>query len=390
MIGKYLSTFDIDNVLGSTWRGGDGDSHRQLVKQLAMIHGCRHVILFQSARCALQAFLRTLGTSGKAILPAYNCIAVPEAVQRVGWRPVFADIAFGDINMTHDTLANNLPADARVVILTHQFGIPPAIEPIMDLCRRRGLFVVEDVAPAIGARYRGRPVGQFGDAAVVSFQLTKVVGAGRAGALLTNDEDIAAKVQSLQIASLNSGQELVDMVAAAAWWAVTRPSVYGTLRNAWGLLHHDELYEEVIPSTPSPASSFSSCSKYVAELASRQMASLDSNLSNRRILANVYLKGLYEVKGITIPEVPEGAEPAWMQFPIFVENKEACHRFLLKHGVDLSWTFRYSCGVSYNVKNTPNAERAARTLLGLPTYPGLTTKDASRICELLHSFSRRC
>jgi dTDP-4-amino-4,6-dideoxygalactose transaminase len=386
MIGKYLSTFGIGDALGSTWRRGDG--RRQLRECLAVTCGCRHVILFRSARRALHALLQTLGGSGKAVLPAYTCMAVPEAVQRAGWHPVFADIAPGDVNMTHDTLAESLPEDARAVILTHQFGLPPAIEPIVDLCRRRGLFVVEDAAAAIGARYRGQPVGVFGDAALISFHLTKVVGAGRVGALLTNDDNLAEKVNALQPATADSRGGLLDLATACAWWAATRPSAYGALRKARAWLHKDELYEVVQLNGQTHEDGFESCSDYVAGLAACQMATLDSNLSTRRALACIYEEELRGMEGVVVPGVPVGAEPAWMQFPIFVDRKAACYRFLLAHGVDLSWTFRYSCGASYKVRNTPNAERAARTVLGLPTYPGLPAQEARRICEVLRCFSR--
>ncbi len=329
-----------------------------------------------------------MGGNGKMVLPAYNCIAVPDAVRWAGWQPVFADIAPGQVNMTHDTLAESLPSDARAVMLTHQFGLPPAIEPIVDICRGRGLFVVEDAAPAMGARYRGRLVGQFGDAAVISFHLTKVAGVGRAGALLTNDDDIAGKVRALQAASAGTGGSLVDLAEASAWWVATRPSVYGALRMARGLVKQEALYEKVARNERPPSNDFRPCSNDVARLAIRQMSSLDSNLSARRALACLYADELRGVAGVAMPGVPEGAEPAWMQFPIFVKNKAACYRFLLKNGVDLSWTFRYSCAASYAVTKAPNAERAARTLLGLPTYPGLPTKAARRICELLRRFLR--
>lgn len=387
MIGKYRSTFGIGDVFAAA--RATASSQQRLRDHLTAICGCRHVILFQSARCALRALLGTLGGGGKAVVPAYNCIAVPEAVEGAGWQPVFADVASGDINMTPATLEERLPADARVVLLTHQFGLPSDIDPIVALCRRRGMLVVEDAAPAIGARYRGRPVGQFGDAAVISLHLTKVVGVGRLGALLTNDDTIARNVSALQVAATHFVGNLVDFTGACAWWAATRPSVYGALRSARSLLQKDELYETVVPNGTFPADLFTGCSNYVAGLACRQMDALDANLSTRRDLARIYADELRDVNGIAMLGVPDGAEPAWMQFPIFVENKEACYRFLLNQGVDLNWTFRYSCGVSYNVRHTPNADRAARTVLGLPTYPGLPEQEVRRICDLLRRYAEK-
>ena len=158
------------------------------------------------------------------------------------------------------------------------------------------------------------------------------------------------------------------------------------LRKARSLLRKDELYELAMPNEQPPTDIFQSCSGFVARLAGCQMDALKANVAARQALARVYASKLSGLSGVTMPSVPEGAEPAWIQFPIFVKNKAACYDFLLEHGVDLNWTFRYSCGVSYNCPNVPNAERAARTVLGLPTYPGLPEAGARRICDLLRRF----
>ena len=383
MVGKYLPTFSARDALASIWPAGGGEE--ELRKTLAALYGVQHVFLFRSARTALTALLSALGPKGVVVLPAYNCIAVPEAVAWAGWRTVLADIALGDVNMTHETLAQALPDEARAVILTHQFGLPPMIEPLVDLCRRRGLFIVEDAAPAVGARYRGQLTGRFGDAAVISFDLTKVLNAGHGGALLTNNDAVAGKVASRQAGARSSGSFL-DFAKASAWWMATRPCAYGALRKARSLLRKDELYEVAVPNEQPPTDIFQSCSGYVARLAGRQIAALEANVAARQALARIYAGELGGVSRVTMPSVPEGAEPAWIQFPIFVEKKAACYDYLLKHGVDLNWTFRYSCGASYNVPHVPNAERAARTVLGLPTYPGLLAAEARRICDLLRRF----
>lgn len=384
MIGKYLPTYSYADSLGCLWPGQDGVPKLQY--QLAALLKARHVFVFRSARNALYALLRALGDTGTVVVPAYNCIAVPEAVGWAGWQPVFADTLPGDVNMTRETLEACLPKDVHAVLLTHQFGIPPPIEPIFDLCQQRRLFVIEDAAAALGAKYRGRSVGSFGDATIISFHLTKVVNAGRCGALLINNDSLAQQVASQYQQHRSRVQGLVDFAIATAWSTAMQPLPYAVLRRLRGMIRTDPLYEVVVPNRRPPPDSFACSSGFAAHLASIQIDRLRANVAARQALASLYASELAGIPGIRLCTIPEGAEPAWIQFPIFVEQKEACYRFLLRSGVDLNWTFRYSCGESYCIQTAPNAAKAARTLLGLPTYPGLSPTAAQRICVLLRRF----
>jgi perosamine synthetase len=383
MIGKYLPALTLEDIIRELLPCAD--TLQQFRNRLSALCGYRFAFLFRSARNALCAFLRSLGVSGSVLVPAYNCIAVPEAVTWAGWKPVFADIGAGTVNMTAESLVRALSDDISVVLLTHQFGIPAEIDSILRICRERGLFVIEDAAAALGAKYKGRMVGCFGHATLLSFHMTKVVNAGRGGALLTNDEELARRIAAIQDDSFGLGASIADFAQVIGFWGATRPWIYAPLRHVRRWIKEDTSYEVVIP-RGEPAHVFSRCSSYVAGLAARQVGSLNSNVAARHELACIYADELAGLEKIRIPAVPVGAEPAWIQYPIFVERKKDCYEYLLNRGVDLNWTFRYSCGASYGVSTVPNAEQAARTILGLPTYPGLAPTEARRVCSLLRQF----
>ena len=337
----------------------------------------------------MQAIFRALGGTGSVVVPAYNCIAVPEAVEAAGWRPVFADVATGDINMNCESVAASVDSQTRAVVLTHQFGIPPDVSDVVGFCRQRGLFVVEDAAAALGARHQGRLAGTFGDAAVLSFHFTKILNAGRGGALLTNNGELAERVAGLCSHPGGLLDGLTDFLAALAWWAATKPGSYAVLRRMWASLRQAQLYEVVAPRPRPQANGFRPCSRFVAGLVASQLKRLDVNLGKRKRLAATYAEALTELPGVATCPVGPAADPCWMQYPVFVERKQECYQYMLRHGVDLSWTFRYSCGASYKASGKDNAERAARTSLGLPTYPGLRSRDARRIALLLRQFSQQ-
>lgn len=386
MIAKYKPTYSLGAaiLLAGDWR----NRQSALQDELASLFGVRHVILFQSGRHALYALLRALGREGEVVLPAYNCIAVPDAVTWAGWHPRLADIAPGNVNMSCNEIDAKCTGNTRAVIMTHQFGIPADVESIMAYCRQRRLFVIEDAAAAFGARCQGRLVGTFGDAAILSFHLTKVVNAGRCGVLLTQHDYVADAVKSA--AGNNDGltESIVDAAYAAAWAFAMQHGVYGLARSVRGFLTEDPMNEYVAP-TPMPRTLSGGCSGYVARLVHHQLQSLEGNLQARQNLARIYAQGLQDLSFVQTCRVAEWAAPAWIQYPVFVHDKAACYRYFLRHGVDLSWTFRYSCGASYGSKDTPNAERAARTILGLPTYPVLDPADAHRICALFREFGEQ-
>ncbi len=385
MIPKYQPTFSFADTIHLI---SPRNAQRRLEQDLAAAFGMRHVILFSSGRDALGALMKALGPEGEVILPAYTCIAVPDAVRWAGWRPLLADIAPGSVNMTRNEIVAACTSRTRAVIMTHQFGIPTDVEGVMELCRQRGFFVIEDAAAAFGALYNGRRVGSFGDATILSFHLTKIVNGGQCGALLTSRDDIAEAVRNqIQLeAGILTG--IVDRIRAMVWGFAMQKTVYGLARHIRDWLVEDPLYER-IESMSAPVACRAGCSAYVADLIRRQMPALAQNLRRRGDLAQIYALGLKDLNKVRLCSVPAEGIPAWMQYPILVDDKAACYRYFLKKSIDLSWTFRYCCLDTYPGGEAPNAMLAARNLLGLPTYPSLKDSDAYRICELFHDFFKR-
>jgi dTDP-4-amino-4,6-dideoxygalactose transaminase len=117
------------------------------------------------------------------------------------------------------------------------------------------------------------------------------------------------------------------------------------------------------------------------------MKRLRWNLSRRRKLGQIYAKELSNSNpNFSICNIQNNCSPSWIQFPILVNDKSAFYKYMQQKGVDLSWTYRYSCAVSYEEEGFPNAERAAKTVLGLPTYPSLTDEQAYMICEIAKKY----
>ena len=163
--------------------------------------GTEYAAGVSSGTAALEIALRALGVGpgDEVIVPTYSFIATAEAVSTVGATPVIVDIDPETALMTAATVEAVLTDRTRCVIPVHLFGRPVDMDPILALCRERGIAVIEDACQAHGALYKGNPVGSLGDAGCFSFYPTKNLGGwGDGGALVTSDPALDAKVRLLR------------------------------------------------------------------------------------------------------------------------------------------------------------------------------------------------
>lgn len=384
MIPRYGPTYSWHDSAVALSKALMGHPTRQLRRELSRMYGAKHVFLVDGARVALFLLLRALGRPGRVILPAYNCIVVPEAVLYAGYVPLFVDIRRDSLNMTAHSVENSMSPDVTVVLATHQFGIPCAVDEIVSISRRHNVLVVEDAAAAIGAKCQGKMVGTFGDATIVSFHMTKVISGGIGGALLTSDDELASKVHTLLRAAASANRRLIPFLRAFAWKAATNPLLYPYLHVAYRLVYGEAMHELLQVSSEIPPRFVRTCTRFSAALVLMQLQQLDSNLHRRRELADMYRSELSEYS--VLPAILGDCSPAWIQFPLLVGDRGTFYRYMQRKGVDLSWTYRYSCSDAFGLGGFPNADRAAKMVLGLPTYPSLSDEDAWYICAVAKEY----
>jgi perosamine synthetase len=387
MIPRYAPTCTYSDLLYSLGRCFQKGVEDELRSRLATLYQVKHVFLLDSARVALYALLKAYNRPGGVLMPAYNCIVVPEAVHHAGYVPVFADIDYGSLSMTADVLKKFMSPDITAVLATHVFGIPCDVEEILQVARQYNVLVVEDAAPALGAGFRGRLVGSLGDAAIISFQSTKVISGETGGALLTNNDELAHKVSCRLQEAGDSGSGWLSFGKAIARKLIMNPLVYPVAQLGYRILRDEQMFEVVAPHTEIPSRFLTLCSRFSSALVLRQLDRLGWNLSRRRKLAQIYQDELSKHPEVKLPVLPEGCSPAWIQFPIQVDDKKAFYKHMQRNRVDIAWTYRYSCADSYGLDGFPNAQRAAKTVLGLPTYPSLTEEQAQYICYVAKKYT---
>ena len=155
---------------------------------------CSKEVIFFSVFSVSAVFI----SGDEIIVPSNTYIATALAVTYVGATPVFVEPDIRTFNIDTSKIEDKITNSTKAIIPVHLYGQPCDMNPIMKIAKKHNLFVVEDCAQAHGAKYKGRVIGSFGDAAGFSFYPGKNLGAlGDAGATVTNNEDLAMKVRIL-------------------------------------------------------------------------------------------------------------------------------------------------------------------------------------------------
>ena len=187
----------LDGVLEKTAFAG-GPFVAQFEKEFAAFCGTGHAVGVGNGTDALWMALLALGVGpGDEVITAPDTfIATAEAISYCGATPVFVDVDEKSYNMDPHLLEAAITPKTKAVIPVHLFGQMSDMDPIMEIARKRNLFVLEDASQAHGARYKGKPAGSIGDAGCFSFYPGKNLGAyGEAGAVVTNDTGLADRMR---------------------------------------------------------------------------------------------------------------------------------------------------------------------------------------------------
>jgi perosamine synthetase len=184
----------------SSWISSKGPYVEKFEAEFRAFVGARHGIAVSNGTVALHLALAALGIGpgDEVIVPDLTFAATINAVLYCGATPVIVDVDRNTWCLTREIVQRHCTPRTRAIIPVHLYGRPAEIGPIVQFAAERGIVVVEDCAEAHGARYDGRPVGQFGDVACFSFYANKIVTTGEGGMCLTNSESLASSLRVLR------------------------------------------------------------------------------------------------------------------------------------------------------------------------------------------------
>jgi dTDP-4-amino-4,6-dideoxygalactose transaminase len=198
-IGERQRLFErISDLLDRRWLTNNGPFVQEFERRITDLLGVKHCIAMCNATVALEIAIRAAGLTGEVIVPSFTFVATAHALQWQEITPVFCDIDPRTHNIDPRRIEEMITPRTTGIVGVHVWGRPCDIEAISEIAQKHHLKLLFDAAHAFGCSYRERMVGNFGDAEVFSFHATKFFNTFEGGAVVTNDDDLAAKIQLMK------------------------------------------------------------------------------------------------------------------------------------------------------------------------------------------------
>jgi dTDP-4-amino-4,6-dideoxygalactose transaminase len=291
------------------------------------------------------------GPGDEVIAPPFTFISTVWGVSYTGATPRFVDVEEGTFNLDPAKIEAAITPRTKGLIVVHLFGQPARMDEIMAIARKHRLFVIEDCAQAVGATYRGQPVGTFGDAGTFSFYPTKNLGGcGEGGALVAKDEAIHTRARHIR--------------------------VHGSDRR---------YYHDII------GGNFR-MDGFQGALLNVKLPHLAGWTARRRAIAGRYLAGI-TLADVRLPEQPDYGQSVFHQFTLRHPRRDALREHLAKHevGTDLIYPVPLHLQTCYAALGCgpgsyPVSEHAAANCVSLPIFPELTDAQVDHVIRSVNSF----
>jgi len=355
-----------------------------LEEELKAYFGVKEILLTHGGRIGLYYLLKALPQK-KVYLPAYTCWAVPDAIKRAGKELEYVDIKLDDYNMDIEKLMDCV-TPGSVILATHQFGIPCDIEAFKTIAKDRNCLVLEDNAAGFGSTFKEQKTGSFTPASIISFEFSKTLTCGQGGAVLFNDRELFLKVKEIyerETKAPRYPETIGHLSSLAGYLLITNNNFYDVTH--WLFDKTKGTTTGYPPPNPDETSAHyrSGFDNVRAKLTHYGMKDIDQVISRRTEIAKFYLDELAACEKIALPDYPDYKLPVFMRFPVRVKDirKEDFYTKCVKKGVDLAFTFSYSC--EPDIRRAPHSHQAAETVLNLPVYSKLTDNDLQKIKEVI-------
>ena len=203
---KYLS-----ECIDTGWISSDGPFVKRFEEEFALKVGRKFGIAVTNGTSAIDAAVQSLdiGKDDEVILPAFTIISSILQIVRSGATPILVDSDPLTWNMDVKKVESKITSRTKAILVVHIYGLPVDMDPIIELCNKYNLKLIEDAAEVIGQTYKGKPCGSFGNISIVSFYPNKHITTGEGGMILTDDEDLANKCRELRNLCFNPDKRFV-------------------------------------------------------------------------------------------------------------------------------------------------------------------------------------
>ena len=394
--GKVLDPEDYVNLVDASLDGWltSGRFHNEFQQQLAKFVGVRNSVFVNSGSSANLVALSAL-TSPKlgkrALQPGDEVLTVaagfPTTVNPIiqnGLRPVLVDIELGTYDAIGDRLREAVGPKTKAIMMAHCLGNPFDLDTVMDLKEKHGLFLVEDSCDALGATYRGKKTGSFGDTATVSFYPAHHITTGEGGAVFVNSPLIRKQVESFR----DWGRDCYCETGHDNTCKKRFEWQLGELPKGYD---HKYIYSHIGYNLKA--------TDMQAALGLSQLKKLPSFIEARNRNFAFLLEGLKDVPGLLMPRATEHSEPSWFGFPITLDSGLAFTRNELveflderKVGTRLLFGGNLTRQPAYRdvdfrvVGDLTNTDIVTERTFWVGVYPGLNVEMLQYVIDSIKSF----
>jgi dTDP-4-amino-4,6-dideoxygalactose transaminase len=322
-------------------------------RDFANYTGATHAIGVANGLDALCLSLKALniGPGDEVIVPSNTFIATWLAVSQCGARPVPVEPTLGSSNIDVSRVKGVITPRTRALIVVHLYGQPADLSPLLEISRIHGVNIIEDAAQAHGARYKGVRIGAHSDLVAWSFYPSKNLGAfGDGGAITSNNSGLSERIRTLRN--------------------------YGSRAK---YVHESQ----GVNSRLDPIQ---------AAILKVKLNYLDEWNARRAAIAAVYLTSINSPR-VTLPIVPEWADPVWHLFVIRHPDRDALQQALRDEGVETLIHYpipphkQLAYAGMFSEDEFPIAESLSNTGLSLPIGPHLAPQEAQKVAELVNLFA---
>ncbi len=343
--------------------------------------GTKHVFFLSSGKAALFLILSALkGASNRrrVIIPAYTCFSVPSAIRKAGLEIVPCDILPESLDFDPGQLERLCDNGTLCVVPTHLFGIPVDVSMVREIAEKKGAYVVEDAAQAMGVSRDGKKLGTIGDAGFFSFGRGKNVTCGSGGMIVTSSPSIAGKIRSLydSLGHETVGESARTFLETCFMRIFLSPYLYWFPRGLPFLKLGETEYHEDFP--------VFRIGRLKAGLLRNWKERLERSNEAREAATHRYIETLGLKREIGIYS---NASPC-LRFPVFLSDLPGKETVCESFG-HLGSSPMYPAPVNrireiqhhFGGSTYPSSEKIVRTLVTLPTHPLAGDSARSRLCS---------
>ena len=352
MLGERELAYVTECVM-SGWISSSGRFVTEFEKRCAAFCEVPHAVSTSNGTTALHLALLVLeiGPGDEVIVPTLTFVASANAVTYTGAKPVFVDSESVSWNMDTAAVERAITPRTKAIMAVHLYGHPCDMDALSRLCKKHGLFLVEDAAEAFGSIYHGRPIGSLGDIATFSFYGNKIITTGEGGMVVTRDQALAEKCRILRDHGMSPQRRY--------WHSVVGYNYRMTnLQAAVGV---------------------------------GQMEKIEVIIAAKRRIAQDYLTALAGIPGLDLPQEPSGTSSVYWLISLCVDpavfgvDRDAVMAGLKKHGIDTRPVFpvMHHQPIYARPERLPVAEDISARGLSLPSDASLTKTEINAVAECL-------